>query len=631
MQRQTIVGAVATAARPRHPLFADPASTVVESAPVFVAAALPGYRDDGVACVLDGWLFEPELLAARLGRSELASDAELLARAYLAWGDAMLDEIEGELAFVVWRPDRRQGLVARDRSGTRPMFYAAQGGRLHIASEVGELITMLPRRPAPDDVAVSWALSRWSVHDDRTLFADVMRLPAGSALRIHADGFSRFEFWRPQPSAPPPVSRAEAGAHIRELIERAVGRRVRADDVPAVQLSGGLDSSTIAAVSASGLAARGKALRGYSAGFPGNREADESAQLDILASALGIEQVRMEVAGGSPLRAGLSFLDRWSVPLGPPNYFVWEPLLRRAAEDGMTVIFDGNGGDELFAAAPYLLADRIRRGRFADAARLARRIPGQVGGRRDLARTLFDWGVDGLLPQWLAGRSPGPPPPLLGPQGLAWFRSGAERTTWRRRRGPRWWASQTHLLTRAGEALGVNDYARRAAESAGLVSRHPLLDPDLVDFVLSLPPEWSFDPVFTRPLLREAGSGLLPDEIRMRRQKADFGRVFADPLFENDLPMVRDLIRGPASEVLRYLDPVTVERELLAGPAANPRGRVSWALETWRVANIELWLRLQSNSASALGFIERAMAGDKVTRTFFILDGTHPSARLRSR
>jgi asparagine synthetase B (glutamine-hydrolysing) len=263
-------------------------------------------------------------------------------------------------------------------------------------------------------------------------------------------------------------------------------------------------------------------------------------------------------------------------------------------------MLDGNGGDEVFAASPYLLADLMRRGRLLSAARLARRIPGAGTGRRDAAESLLEWGVRGLLPGWLDRRSESEPP-LLNHQGQRWFRAGRESATWRRRRGPSWWASKAHQLTRGAEALGANDHRRRAVESAGIVSRHPLLDPELVDFMLSLPPEWSFDPTFTRPLLREAGKGLLPDEIRMRWKKAEFGRVFADPLEQTDLPLLRNLLGSAKSECFRYLDRSVVERELLAGPDRNPRGRIAWALEIWRVANVELWLRMQSDSAPPLG------------------------------
>lgn len=602
MARQTIVGAVGIAAAPRHRLFAGPAENVFQAGPAFLAAEELERGERNVLCALDGYLFEPERLAARLRATGPISDARLLARAYLAWGEAMLDVVHGEFAFALWQPDQGRGLIARDRSGTRPMFYAPQGRRIYFASEVKELVAMLPQRPGPDDAAVSWALSEWSIHDDRTLFAGVSRLGAGTALRIAADGFSQLRFWRAQPAEPPDISREEAVEGIRTLVRRAVGRRVRDEDVPAVQLSGGLDSSAVAALSAADLAGRGKRLRGYSAVFPDVPEADEAAQLDVLAAGIDVEQVRLSVRGGSPVAAAMRFLELWEVPLGPPNFFVWEPLLRRSAADGVSVMLDGNGGDELFGAAPYLLADRLRRGGLLDAARLARQIPEAGWGRREVARSLLEWGVDGMLPAWIGERREAPELPLLTAAACRWFREGRERSGWRRRGGPRWWSWKAHLLTSGVEALSASDHRRRAVESAGLAARHPLLDPDLMDFVLSLPPEWSFDPLLTRPLLREAAAGFLPDEIRMRREKAVFGRVFAAPLHEHDLPAIRRLLGGDGNECLRYVDRTVLESELLEGPGRNPRGEAAWALETWRVLNLELWLRLQSDPASGLGF-----------------------------
>lgn len=627
MDRQrTIVGALGPSARPRHPLFSSIDSTVIGTGPIVVAASGRHADRADVICLMDGFLFDREELAATLGLSPAHSDEHLAGEAYLRWGEEMPGRLRGEFTVFVWQPALKRGLIARHRSGARPMFICAQGSTLYFASEVHELLALLPRRPAPDDVGVARALGGWSLHDGRTLFDGVRRLGAGSLVRLDAEGFSVRRYWHPRPREPVSLGREEAIEEIRRLIGAAVDRRVGSHDEAGILLSGGLDSSTVAALGEPALAARGEQLRGYSAQFPDAPGADETAELDVLASRLKVPQVRMALTGGSPLAAGIEYLQRWDVPLGPPNHFVWQPFLRRAAADGVTVMLDGNGGDEIFAESPYLLADRLRRCNLVGAARLARTLSGPGAGIRSVSSSLYTWGVGGLLPTFLAGRGSGSETPLFRAETARLFRAGEETVPWRKWDGPRWWAHKAHTILQGPESFGAHEYLHRRATEAGLASRHPLFDVELVDFVLSLPPEWSFDAVFTRPLLRDAGAGLVPDEVRLKRQKAAFSPVFASPLDRTDLPVIRDLIGSSRAEVNRYVDPGVVERDLLSGSSAHPRGEAAWALEAWRLANVECWLRMQGNPASLPAMLERAHEGKDGSRTFFNPHGAVGSA-----
>lgn len=627
MDRQrTIVGALGPAARPRHPLFSAVDSAVIDTDPIVVAASGGSAERNDAICLMDGFLFNREELAAILGLPPTHSDERLVGEAYLRWGEEMPDRLRGEFTVFVWVPALKQGLIARHRSGTRPMFICAQGSTLYFASEIGELVALLPRRPAPDDIGVARALGGWTLHDDRTLFEGVRRLGAGSLVRLEARGFSVRRYWCPQPSEPVSLDRKEAVEEIQRLIGAAVNRRVGSNDEAGILLSGGLDSSTVAAIGAPALATRDKKLRGYSAQFPDAPSADESAELDVLASGLKVPQVRMTLTGGSPLAAGIDYLQRWAVPLGPPNHFVWQPFLCHAASHGVTVMLDGDGGDEVFTESPYLVADRLRRIRLIRAARLARTISGAGAGIRSVSLSLYAWGVGGLLPSFLAERDSRSESPMFRPETARLFREGDETEPWRKWQGPRWWAHRAHAILQGPESLGVQDYMHRRATMAGLASRHPLLDVELVDFILSLPPEWSFDPVFTRPLLREAGAGLVPEEVRLKRRKAAFGPVFGSPLGHTDLPVICDLIGSPGAEVSRYVLTAAVERNLLAGPSAHPFGEATWAIETWRLANVECWLRMQENPESLPDLLDRAREGSTESRTFFSLDDTLGSA-----
>jgi asparagine synthase (glutamine-hydrolysing) len=115
--------------------------------------------------------------------------------------------------------------------------------------------------------------------------------------------------------------------------------------------------------------------------------------------------------------------------------------------------------------------------------------------------------------------------------------------------------------------------------------------------MLQLPPELAFDPMRSRPLLREAMAGLIPDEVRLRPSKSTFDALFHESLAGPDLPVVRELLGDPDAAVGEYVDLATVRTRLLdPEPPSHPTARMHWALYTWRLVTAELWLRSASDA-----------------------------------
>jgi asparagine synthase (glutamine-hydrolysing) len=121
-----------------------------------------------------------------------------------------------------------------------------------------------------------------------------------------------------------------------------------------------------------------------------------------------------------------------------------------------------------------------------------------------------------------------------------------------------------------------------------------LIDVDVIELVLSLPPELAFDPRHTRPLLREAMAGRLPDAIRLRPTKSHFDAVFHESMAGPDLPAARALLGRSDAEVGSYADLAKV-RELLSSPPTRTMERMWWALHLWRLMTAECWLLAQSD------------------------------------
>ncbi|MGH2871749.1 MAG: asparagine synthase-related protein, partial [Solirubrobacteraceae bacterium] len=287
--------------------------------PLAVISERPaGFADTGganeVGIALDGSIYNSLELAGELDADPRAGDTELLARAYERWGERMLEKLRGGFALVAWREDGGRVLLAQDQVAIGALFVHRDANELAFASEVHHLLALLPRTPEPDSVAVVRSLALESLHDGRTMFKGVRRLGAGRALVIADGRASERRYYSPSYVEPMRGSRLESAAMLRDAVIGAVGLRMRGIGAVGVTLSGGFDSSAIAAAAARGRDADQR-LYGYSAVFPDDPRMDDRDHLDVLAEKLPIANVRLRVAPGGALRVALDYLREWRLPL----------------------------------------------------------------------------------------------------------------------------------------------------------------------------------------------------------------------------------------------------------------------------------------------------------------------------
>lgn len=544
----------------------------------------------------------PRVLVASAGRiaglervaTELAIPAcapeEVLARGYEAWGEGLLPRLRGAFSLVLWDRLRGSGLLVRDQLGAVPVFLHTGSGELLFASEVRVLLALLSATPSPDDVAVVHRLAGSRGPSDRTLYRGITRLPPGHLVRLDGERWQLGRWWAPSYRVPVDRPRPRLVAELRSEMRDAVARRVGGDAPVGIMLSGGFDSAAVAA-------AAPVVPRAYSAVFPRHPLADESEAIALTRHALGLSGVEVALRGGSALAGALEFLDEWLVPPASPNWFLWAPVMRRAAADGMVSLLDGEGGDELFGASPALLADMLSCGRVAAAVHMARRIPGMGTQPRArwIARALQHYGVRGALPRGLhlllrrARASERPRAQRLRPDAARLQRDTEHVWAWKDLDGPRWWAALADSLTAGSDALGGAEHLRREGTLAGVQLQHPWRDLDLVEFMLGVPPAASFDPELDRPLAREAMRAELPHQSRPRLDKAYFDALLVDALSGVDACGVRALLTGPGVEVTRYASPSAV-RELRDG------GGERSAKSLWELAVMDIWLRRQAGT-----------------------------------
>lgn len=548
---------------------------------------------DGRLCLFEGRLYNGEELAWQLGVPAYVSPATLVLRGYEQLGTELWPLLRGDFVVLVWGREAESGALVRDQLGGRGLYLHRAGGVVAFATELANLVDLLPSRPAADDVAVAHWLLPSVVPEERTLFAGVEEVPPATCLALGRDGAQARRYWAPRFEQQRGLSFAEASAQARELLTQAVERRAGEAEASAILLSGGIDSAGIAGVACNCLADEQRPLRAYSAVFPRHPEIDEGQLIAAVAAHNRLVATAIEAEPGGLLAATAPYIERWQALSPTPNLSFLRPLLDRAAADGVRLLQDGEGGDAVFWYSAPLVAERVRHGRLLSAWSLAGSFPEY--GVPTTWRTRL-----GKLRQWGRSRdfSPSPqdwlsvPPHLLEAEDPA---PGVE--------GPAWWVAQVAAILGPGSRM-AHDVTRRNAALSGLEPSHPLLDVDLIEGVLSFPPELAFERRFNRPVLREAVAGLVPDEARLRPYKSNFDPVIVAGM-EADMPLVEALLLGPGAHVGAYTD-----RERLAAHIASPPqplgARRAWAMSLWFLGTMECWLRLQAG--------EEALPGDALSR-----------------
>ena len=586
------------------------AADAIREGPLTVAAAPWSEPAATWRCVLDGEIDNLEQIARAAGIDPNLPPEPLLSSAHERLGDdALLALLRGSFALLIWEPGGARAIAARDQLGQRSVVWSRIGGAATVACEAAELVALRAVAAEPDEVGLAHWLALEGIPEDRTLIRGISRLPPGHALVLSAEGARIWRYWRPEPGEVRRICRNDAVALLRAKLAASVASQARPST--AVLLSGGLDSTTVAALAR---VAPDPVDRAYSALFPGHAGADESELIELTAKALELSVVAIAVSGGSVVAGALPYLERWLVPPATPNMFFWLPLLSRAAADGTRRMLDGEGGDELFGLAPALLADRIRRGDLVGALRLTSRIPGLPGRLpgRTIGRLLYHHGVKGALPHGPArfrrrfDRRRAVGPDWLGARLTRLLRETSPPGEWKQAGAPRWWAQLLSTVSQGpGSTLAYDDIRRRDG-LVGITSRHPLADLDLLELVLSLPPELAYDSRHTRPLLRSAVSGLIPDRVRLRTSKSHFGGPFHSALAGPDLAIARDLL-GPEALSGAYIDLGRARATLLTSPPPEADSQ-RWTLTLWRLLTAELWMRTLADRGFPAGLAERCPA-----------------------
>ncbi|HUY82908.1 MAG TPA: asparagine synthase-related protein [Acidobacteriaceae bacterium] len=555
----------------------------------------PLVSQGGEACLVwNGRVDNREELKSELeaagARAVDDTDPGLVLAAYLEWGTECVQRIVGDFALALWDARTRRLWCASDFVGIRPFYYFWDGKTFVFGPDVHAVLA----HPLVSLKINEGMVGEYLLHQIRsrreTLYVDVRRLEPGRMLEVDSAGLRTTEWWRPDLSLLDYETDAEYAEHFRHLFDLSLKSKMRCHARWGIELSGGLDSSSIAVSARAILDREGRGeeeILAYSVTSPG-KPWDESEDIRAV-----VDKARLTASVYEPLRVGLEFFrgraEFWRDYPGTPNGEpLCLPMFIAVREHGVRVLMNGIGGDEVLM------------GRGAHLLDLAKRLgrPGSMRALLDRARYDCDiytrdvsWQsymlrrlTVGFAPSWarktrrklglerhgiftgeflrrtnLGDRVAGEPELEHGK-----FASSAQQTVYFSIAS----GSETHLLA----------FDDREKIHAGIETRYPFLDRRVVEFCLRLPENQRQKGPVWKWLLRNAMEDRLPQQVLNKLSKAEFSEIVVSVLSD---PQAQERFGSLRVEShTDWLDSRRLREQLDRDMALWPK---------WRLLAIDLW------------------------------------------
>ncbi|MCC7175195.1 MAG: asparagine synthase (glutamine-hydrolyzing) [Bryobacterales bacterium] len=476
-----------------------------------------------------------EELEAKGHRFSTRSDTEVILHLYEEEGEDCVRHLNGQWAFAVWDRPRRRLFLSRDRFGVRPIYFAETPRRFLFGSEAKALFAFqgVPRELDPQ--ALDQIFTFWVPIAPATIFKGVRELPAGHSIRVDAGGMRLWRHWRQQYSELP-TDEQEGVRQLLALLEDAVRLRLRSDVPVGAYLSGGLDSSLVAALIRKFNPSR---LKTFSIAFE-EQEFDESPFQRRVAEYLGTEHHELRCTTADIGRAFPEVIWHAERPFfrtAPAPLYL---LSRQVHDQGYKVVLTGEGADEILAGYDIYKIAKVRRYWAQNPESVRRPL---------LLRRLCPYlpylqgQSDAYLRQFFRLRPHEAASPLFSHL-LRWdmtsklklFFSDELRNELRGRDAyedvarelppefHQWnWLSRAQFLETEYLLPGyiLASQGDRMAMAHSVETRFPFLDPNVAEFAFSLPARLKMQGLREKHLLRRCGEGLVPETV-LRRAKQPY-------------------------------------------------------------------------------------------------------------
>ena len=550
-----------------------------------------------VQVILNGEIYNFKELRSELEklghRFKTNSDTEAIAHSYEEYGEECFKHFNGMFAIGIWDENKKQLILARDRMGKKPLYYSLLPGTFLFASEL-KAIMAYPNFPRKVDTL---SLRKYFFYEfipsPHTIFETARNLPAASYLIWQKGKIEIRKYWSPFRSVEGgELSEEEAKSKIVDLLRTSVRRRLISDVPLGIFLSGGIDSSAVAAFAQQEVPGK---VKTFSIGFK-DPSFDESKYAALVSTFLGTEHYEQMMTPEDLLGIITRLPDILDEPMADasilPTY-----LLSKFTREYVTVALGGDGGDELFAGYPTYLAHKFARPyeRYLGllhpiTAYLANLLPvsdDNISFDFKVKKFLSGIGYpDGIRNSIWLGSFPFPEnEKVLSSEIHSQFKSDhlTEDISLYEKEYP--FKDRMTLLQYLDLRLYLQEAilvkVDRASMACSLEVRAPFLDYELVEFVMGLPPRLKLKGLTSKYILKKAMKNWLPDEV-INRPKKGFGVPIAKwvkgPLRE----LFRDLLSSERIKREGFLNPeyVTTLLEDHLGNKKDNRKQL-WPLLVW--------------------------------------------------
>lgn len=508
-----------------------------------------------VCTMMTGEIFNHHELRRRLAPNHVLfteCDAELLPHLYEEYGTELLDAINGQFAIAIADLESEKVILMRDGIGILPLFYTYREGVLRFGSEIKAILqdNDVPRRASLN--GLTQILAYPGAISPNTAFSEIWSLEPGSMLTAARGDVRVSRFWSPR--FPPPDERVSdlrhAASTLRNLMEDAVERRLDGGGEAAVYLSGGLDSSLIAA-----LAARSRPVTTVGACFADPSFNEQSAQR-IVASAIGARHIERFVTSRELIARLPSVIEHTESPL-KETFDVAAMMLSEAVRDlGFKTVLCGQGADELFAGYIGYRFDggSVSRKRTSNGQSVYERTSEQLAAELDAV----------LDPDVMRALELERLVEVERVADTAETLSDIDRRT------------LLDLKLRLADHL-LGDHGDRMTFAHGVEGRYPYLDPDVIAFAMSLAGDLKVRDAVEKRVVREAASGLVPEAV-IEREKFGFAAPGSPTLLRQGDPLIEETLSRETIEATGIFSFEKVSA--LRRAYSSPKFRINVPFET---------------------------------------------------
>ncbi|MER9029189.1 lasso peptide isopeptide bond-forming cyclase [Mesorhizobium sp. M0674] len=562
-----------------------------------------------LAITADCRLDNRDELLARLGiRDSSVADAVLLIRAYLRWGEACPEHLQGDFAFAIWDGERRQLFCVRDHFGVKPFYYHSSDRRFVFASEIGPILDAGGVDMRISEHQISGFLAGLPDNPQSTAYADIFRLPARHSLTVTGKQVVLRRYWQIEPS--PRQMRSDTVEEFRHLFSQSVRNRMRGTPAVGAMLSGGLDSSSIACVAGLQNAAQRKPrLPTFSLVFEKGSPMDERPFIEAVLGQEKVDGTLISVGNYAPFAEFERILEEQEETFLAPGLSLTRDIYRTAGAKGMKVLLDGHGGDEVVSQGHGHLHELAFAGKWMELWRELRSASNTYG---DGMLGLYYQFLTLYGPAWRIARIKRFANRVLGK--LRRHPTGRPATSWRglinpdlamrtdlverfRRAGympPAVSASETlthRWLLSNGMVPHAFEVLDKAAANFGVEPRYPFWDKPLVEFCLALPGAEKLNQGFGRSVLRRAMEGILPPAVQWRRDKIDFTSNLVKGMLGNHRDLLDKVLVADAALIAPYVNLPEVTAAYGRIARQPDEATLPDVQYVWRSIALSLWLR----------------------------------------